>query len=356
MKAVFSLVALGLASVVAATDYHYTPPTPPHETVYVPGEPVKHATTTYYTVTSTSLCPITTTITKDGSTYTKTYTTTTTIYTKIPTVIYETVHKPDETTKVWEGVTVTSTSLCPITETKTVGGDVVTLTYTSTSTFVTVIPKTEVEYTTLAPQTTNIVTYDYHTSTSYCPITVVETKSGKPVTKVHTSTSLIIEKVEKTIVKTELVLTTQYLTSLVHETIKTYETDYTTVKAGSTIVIGTTLTNTVLATDEYTITKTLDPPTTKATVYDAITLETSVPVTEVITLPREVTATSPGTTSFTTIEIPTTLTTQPTLTITPPAPQNTTSAPLEISDNAAPTNKPIALAVAGGMALLAALA
>jgi hypothetical protein len=354
MKAAFSLMALGLASIVAATDYEHTPP--PYDTVYVPGKPEYESTTVYVTSTSTSLCPVTTTIYEGGHTITKVYTSTSTIYTKVPTVIYQTVHKPDQTTHVVEQVTITSTSLCPVYETKTVGGGVVTNTYTSTSTFVTVIPKTDYLTTTLAPQTTNVVTYDYETHTSYCPVTLIETVAGKPVTVIHTSTSLIVEKVEKTIVKTHVVETTEYLTSLVHETIKTVETEYTTVEAGSTITIATTLKNTVLATDEYTVTKTLEPPTTKATIYQPITLETSVPVTQVVTLPSEVTVYLPGTTSYESVEVPTTLTTVPTLTVTSVAPQNTTSAPLQISDNAAPTNKPIALAMAGGMALLAALA
>lgn len=42
-----------------------------------------------------------------------------------------------------------------------------------------------------------------------------------------------------------------------------------------------------MATDEYTITVTLEPPTTKATVFQPITLETSVPVTEVVSFPNE---------------------------------------------------------------------
>ena len=113
-------------SMYVCNSYHIKPPMNfflyfTNSVPKVPGHPVKEYTTTYYTVTSTSLCPVTETVTEGGKTYTKTFTSTTTIYTKVPTVIYQTVHKPDETTKVYEGVTVTSTSLCPVTETKTVG-------------------------------------------------------------------------------------------------------------------------------------------------------------------------------------------------------------------------------------------
>jgi hypothetical protein len=67
-----------------------------------------------------------------------------------------------------------------------------------------------------------------------------------------------------------------------------------------------------------------------------------------ITIPSELTVTSPGPTTVQTVPV----TTQITSTAAPV----TTSAPLQVSEGAAATNKPIAYAVAGGMALLAALA
>lgn len=152
MKAIISLVALSLATIVAATKDHYEPPPP----AYTPPS-YEVVTTTQVYVTTTSLCPVTETHTEGGKTYTKTYTTTSTIVKQVPTTIYQTVKQPDKTT--------------------------------------------------------DVVTWAYQTSTTYCPVTVVKTISGTPVTVVHTSTSLVVEKIPTTIVKTHVVETTQYLTS-----------------------------------------------------------------------------------------------------------------------------------------------
>lgn len=57
---------------------------------------------------------VTETKTLDGDIKTITYTTTSIYETVIPTTIHETVQLPESTTKVIEGVTVTSTSLCPV--------------------------------------------------------------------------------------------------------------------------------------------------------------------------------------------------------------------------------------------------
>ncbi len=105
-----------------------------------------------------------------------------------------------------------------------------------------------------------------------------------------------------------------------------------------------TETNTIEVTSAYTITETLEPPTTKATVFVPITLETSAAVTEVITIPSERTATS----TSGTIILTSTFTTETSVTGPP-----TTSAPQQVSQGAAATNHPMAYAVAGAMALLA---
>jgi hypothetical protein len=55
----------------------------------------------------------------------------------VPTTYYATVTGPSETTAVQTEVYETITSLCPVTETKTVSGQEVTVTYTTTSTYVT---------------------------------------------------------------------------------------------------------------------------------------------------------------------------------------------------------------------------
>merc|ERR1712219_91121 len=259
----------------------------------------EYTTTTEVYVTYTSLCPVTTTTTEGGKVYTKTYTTTSTVVDHVPTTIVETVDGPDSTAYTNIGVTSTITSLCPITETKTI--------------------------------------------------------AGKPVEVIYTSTSLIVEKIPTTIYETTTLLTTCYATEDVYTTLSKFETYYVTISAGSTISVYITETNTVLLTSSYTITKTLEPPTTKATVFVPITLGTSIPVTEVITIPSEITATLPGSSVFTTIPVVTQSTvTAPPITVTPiPTPSPTSSAPLEVSSNAAPTNGPFAFAIVGAMAMIA---
>ncbi|KAK0113159.1 hypothetical protein ONS95_014858 [Cadophora gregata] len=317
--------------------------------------PKEYTTTTEVYVTYTSLCPVTQTTTETGKVYTKTYTTTSTVVDHVPTTIVETVELPDSTAYTGVGVTSTITSLCPITETKTIAGDVVTATWTSTSLIYTVLPTKVDVYTTLAPTTKYIETYVYQTSTSLCPVTETKTISGKPVEVIYTSTSLVVEKIPTTIYETTTLLTTCYATEDVYTTLSKFETYYVTESAGSTISVYITETNTILLTSSYTITKTLEPPTTKATIYVPITLGTSVGITEVVTIPSEVTATLPGSSVFTTIPVVTQSTvTAPPVTVTPvPTPSPTSSAPLEISSNAAPTNGPLAFAIAGAMAMIA---
>lgn len=296
--------------------------------------PKEHTTTTQVYVTYTTICPVTTTATEGGKVYTKTYTTTSTVVNHVPTTIVESVKLPDSTAYTGIGVTSTITSLCPVTETKTIAGNVVTATWTSTSLIYTVVPTKVDVYTTLAPTTKYIETYVYQTSTSLCPTTETKTISGKAVEVIYTSTSLVVQKIPTTIYETTVLLTTSYATEEVHTTLSKYETYYVTVSAGSTISIHVTQTNTILVTSSYTIIKTLEAPTTKATIYVPITLGTSVHVTEVVTIPAEATATLPGSSVI-------------------PLPSPTSSAPLQVSSNAAPTNRPFALAVAGAMAMIA---
>ncbi|KAI9050044.1 hypothetical protein LZ554_006189 [Drepanopeziza brunnea f. sp. 'monogermtubi'] len=309
------------------------------------------------TSTITSLCPITETTTIAGETIYKTWTSTSLIYNVLPTKVQATATAPPTTVAFATGVTSVITSLCPITETKTIAGETITEVWTSTSLIYTVVQTKVEEYTTLAPITTYIETYVFQTSTSLCPITETKTVSGKVVEGVYTSTSLVVEKIPTTIYETVTLLTTCYATQDVYTTLSEYETYYTTVSAGSTVVIPVTETNTVLLTSSYTITKTLEPPTTKATIYVPITLGTTVFATEVVTFPSEVTATLPGSSVFTTIPIVQSSTVVlPASTITPvSSPSPSPSAPVQISTNAAaqPTNGPLALAIAGAMAMIA---
>jgi hypothetical protein len=265
----------------------------------------------------------------------------------------------------------TYTTVCPVTETKTVGGEVVTVTYTTTS-VVADHEKTTIEaYTTLPPVTEAVTTEVDITSSSLCPVTETKTISGEEVTIVYTSTSLIVVKVPTTIFAYTTTSATEYETTEVFTTESAFETFYTTVSVGSTIVITESITSTILVTSAYTITKTAEPPTTKATVFVPITLATSVPTYVEVTVPSEKTATTNGGTVYSTVPVPETSTfTSPPVTYTPPpvvlnttaivtpttAPpppsSSTTAAPSQIT-NAAVTNAPMAFVVAGIMAIFA---
>lgn len=91
--------------------------------------------------------------------------------------------------------------------------------------------------TTLAPETTWVETVAYETITSLCPVTETETVSGVEVTVIYTSTSLIVQEVPTTIIDYTTVLTTCYETTEVYTTTTCIESFYTTVSAGSTVVI-----------------------------------------------------------------------------------------------------------------------
>lgn len=82
--------------------------------------------------------------------------------------------------------------------------------------------------TTLAGATTSIETVVYQTSTSLCPVTEVSTISGKEVTVVYTSTSLIVVQVPTTIVEYTTELTTCYETTEVYttESVSSFDSSY----------------------------------------------------------------------------------------------------------------------------------
>ncbi|KAH8595597.1 hypothetical protein B0O99DRAFT_150882 [Bisporella sp. PMI_857] len=257
----------------------------------------------------------------------------------------------------------TVTTVCPVTETKTIGGSTITKTYLTTSLVTITKPTTIEQYTTLAPVTKTFVSYVYSTSTSLCPVTTTKTVSGYPVEVIYTSTSVIVVKVPTTIVEYTTAIATEYETTKVYTTQSAYETVYTTVSAGHTVVLTYTVTGTVLVTKTYTVTSVAKPPITKATVSTAITIVTSVPVTQILTYPSERTSTANGGTFYSTVLIPVSstfipppavVTPPPTTILTTASPVPTTSAPIQISSGAAaPTNAPMALAVVGAMAVLA---
>lgn len=125
----------------------------------------------------------------------------------------------------------TITELCPVTETKVVGGSTVEVVWTSTSTLYTKVPHTETVY------TTSVATEYEHTNvyeTVVCPETVITTVSKgetvyitktntitTAVTEVHTYTTVIPQTITKAvdvtipITKSAGVIETKYSTVVV---------------------------------------------------------------------------------------------------------------------------------------------
>jgi len=255
--------------------------------------------------------------------------------------------------------TYVSTTVCPVTVTSYQHGTTAVITKLTTST-ITVTGSVTVTIPG-PPVTTYVDTEVYTTYTSICPVTETKTLAGSTIFEVHSTVSTIIVKVPTTIYDYTSVLTTQYETTEIYATESWFETFFTTISAGSTIVITETLTSTIHITSAYTLTSTFEPPTTKATVFIPITLATSIPTIEVITVPSEVTETTQGGTIYSTVPIPstsivsppsTTTTTFPTTVLTTPPPSNT-SAPIQVSGNSAATNAPVAYAIVGAMAFFA---
>jgi hypothetical protein len=155
---------------------------------------------TYYTT-----CPVTETKTKEGSTYYETYTTTSLCTTEVPTTVYVTQTQPDVTKTAETVVYATSTSLCPITETKTVGGKVETVTWTSTSIVVEKAPTTIPVYVTSV--TTEYETVDTYVTTT-CPVSTYTTiVKGETVCITTTDTFYVTHSTAYTV--TEVIPVTQ---------------------------------------------------------------------------------------------------------------------------------------------------
>jgi len=329
-------------------------------TVTQPPKTKTVATEVYQTITS--LCPVTEVKTISGKEYTTTYTSTNYIVTHIPSTVEIVTSVPGGTTLVVTDVDVTSTNIYPVTEVKTISGKEYTATYTSTNYIVTHIPST-VEIVTSVPGGTTLVGTDvYVTSTNIYPVTEVSTISGVPVTKVFTSTIVTEVKVPTTIKEYTTTQATEYETTNVYTTTTNLEAVHTTISAGSTIVYTVTEKNTIEVTSAYTITSNLAAPTSEVTVYAPTTIANTVQETAIVTIPNVKTVTLPTTyyanttfTAYTSV-----LGAPSTITVLPPTvtTQGTTSviassAPLQVSTNAAATNKPVALAFAGAVALWA---
>ena len=177
-----------------------------YETVKQPDQTHVAYETDYETITS--LCPVTETKTIGGQVTTITYTTTEYIKKNAYTTIYETQKLPDTTQTAVEVEKSTVTSLCPVTEVKTVNGEVVTRTYTSTSIYVTQV-QTVIEETKYLPGNTQTkVEVAQSTVTSLCPVTETHTVNGEVVTKVYTSTQIIVKQIPTTIEAVETIVKT----------------------------------------------------------------------------------------------------------------------------------------------------
>ncbi|EXM03896.1 hypothetical protein FOIG_05526 [Fusarium odoratissimum NRRL 54006] len=158
----------------------------------------KHYTNVDY-VTRTTVCPVTQTKTVAGEVITEVYTTTSVIYDVVKSTDYEHVKQPDVTKHETDVVYRTRTTVCPVTVTKTIAGEVVTQTYTTTSVIEEVVKSTDYEHV-KQPDVTKFETdVVYHTKTNVYPVTVTNTIAGEVITKVYTSTEYVVEKVHTTV-------------------------------------------------------------------------------------------------------------------------------------------------------------
>lgn len=167
----------------------------------------KYETDVEYT-TRTTVCPVTITKTIAGEVVVETYTTTSVIEEKVQTTEYEHVKQPDVTKYATDVIYYTKTSLCPVTVTKTIEGEVITEVYTSTDYIVEKVETTIYDQVKKPDVTKNEHVVVYNTKYSLCPITVTKTIEGEVVTNVYTSTSVIVEKVETTIPAYETIVKT----------------------------------------------------------------------------------------------------------------------------------------------------
>jgi hypothetical protein len=157
----------------------------------------KHYTDVEY-VTRTTLCPVTRTKTIAGEVITEVYTTTSYIYDVVKTTDYEHVKQPDVTEHATDVVYKTRTTVCPVTVTKTIAGEVVTETYTTTSVIEEVVKSTDYEHVKQPDVTKHETDVVYKTRTTVCPVTVTKTIAGEVVTQTYTTTSVIEEVVKTT--------------------------------------------------------------------------------------------------------------------------------------------------------------
>lgn len=300
----FGAALLAMASLAMATDWEHTK-----------GYWDKETITTEIEVTVETPCPTTETVVEEGKTWTKTYTKISTVVKKVPTTIYETIHKPDVTehTKVYETKVITKEH--PVTETKYVEGETVVVTYVKTDYVKTYVPithwetqkhpdvtKTQKEYETKVltkevPTTetkyiggeTVVVTYvktDY--VKTYVPITHWETQKHPDVTKTEKAVEYSTITKEKPVTETKYVngetIVKTYTTT---EVIKTHVpvTEWVTVE-------GPDVTKTAEEKDYVTITK--EKPITVTKTQEGETHYVTLTSTKYETVHKEHTVTEAG--------------------------------------------------------------
>ncbi|KAF4999428.1 hypothetical protein FGRMN_2450 [Fusarium graminum] len=157
----------------------------------------KHYTDVEY-YTRTTVCPVTVTKTIAGEVVTDVYTTTSIVYDVVKSTDYEHVKQPDVTKHETDVEYTTRTTVCPITITKTIAGEVVTQTYTTTSVIEEKVATTEYAHVKQPDVTKHETDVEYTTRTTVCPVTLTKTIAGEVVTQVYTTTSVIEEKVATT--------------------------------------------------------------------------------------------------------------------------------------------------------------
>ncbi|KAM0249462.1 hypothetical protein ACHAP5_002851 [Fusarium lateritium] len=165
-------------------------------TVHQP-DVTQHYTDVAY-VTRTTVCPVTVTKTVAGEVITDVYTTTSVVYDVVKSTDYEHVKQPDITKQATDVEYVTRTIVCPVTVTNTIAGEVVTQTYTTTSVVYDVVKSTDYEHVKQPDVTKHETDVEYITRTTVCPVTVTKTIAGEVVTQTYTTTSVIEEKVATT--------------------------------------------------------------------------------------------------------------------------------------------------------------
>ncbi|KAF5021615.1 hypothetical protein F66182_6343 [Fusarium sp. NRRL 66182] len=157
-----------------------------------------HVTKVEVTYTTTTVCPVTYTHTKEGHTYYETKLTTSTLVVAETKTVDVTVKQPDVTKHYTDVAYVTRTTVCPVTRTKTIAGEVITEVYTTTSVIYDVVKSTDYEHVKQPDITKHETDVVYQTRTTVCPVTVTKTIAGEVVTETYTTTSVIEEVVKST--------------------------------------------------------------------------------------------------------------------------------------------------------------